>query len=106
MTQTADTLPYQSDAYAELDALADVDGAYVNDATVTVSLETMSGSAVTGAQNLAASYVASSNGKYRALIPRTADVRLGQKYRCVATAVRGGLQMQFVQLVQVERYEA
>lgn len=107
MADDPDVLPYQSDAYVELDALTDAaTDAFVNDATVTVTLYSKSGTPVTGASGLTASYVASSDGKYRALIPRTAAVVLGGKYRCDATAAVGGLQMIFSQDVIVERYEA
>lgn len=100
-------LPYLGDAYAELSGLQDAaTGAYVNDATVTVTLLKKNGATVTGAIDLPASYVASSQGKYRAVIPRTASVTLGTTYDCRAKAVKSGLEMSFWQEVVVQKLSA
>lgn len=107
MAGDLEVVPYGSDYYVELDVLLDsASGAYVNDAAVTVTLYTKAGVAVAGASALNAVYVASSNGKYRALVPRTASVVLGHRYRFDAVATKGGLQMVFSQEVVVQRTDA
>lgn len=105
----ADILPYQGDAYAELTNLKDPTAAanvYVNDATVTVTLFKKNGQPVTNAIDLPATYVASSNGRYRAIIPRIASVVLNGTYDCRAKAVKGGLEMSFWQEVVVQKLSA
>jgi hypothetical protein len=105
MADDVDLLPYLSDAYAELDVLTDAAaGTAVNDATVTVSLISRSGTVISGATDLPAPYVTGSNGKYRATIPHTAQVKLGATYLCEARAVKGGFETRFVQFVKVARY--
>jgi len=102
-----DVAPYLSDFYVELSNLTDVaSGAFVNDATVTVNLWTKSFAAIANAQNLSAAYVASSNGKYRATVPKTAGVAPNTTYKCEAKAVKGALEMHFWEDVIVQRLPA
>jgi len=100
-------LPYQSDCYVEVNGVTDVlTDTVVNDATVTVTLWTKTGDPVTGAENLTASYVAASDGNYRATIPHTADVELNQALKADVSVSKGGYVMHFWQDVFVERYPA
>ncbi len=75
-------------AIIQLDGLADSDGSYVNDATVTLqSLTDSSGDAVPGLTTpLSMGYVASSNGKYQALIPHAVELIAGQVYVAMVRA--------------------
>lgn len=102
-----DLLPYQSDVYAVVSALTDnATGAFVNDATVTITLFTKRGTAIAGATDLPATYIASSQGQYRATIPRTAAVTLGTTYDCRARAVKSGFETMFWQEVVVQKLSA
>lgn len=102
-----DCLPYQGDAYATVTALKDTaTGVFVNDATVTVTLLKKNGTPVTGAIDLPAAYVASSQGMYRATIPRTAAVTLGTTYDCRAKAVKSGYETPLWQEVVVQKLSA
>ena len=65
------------------------DGAYVNDATVTMTLYDSLGVAVTGAINVSLPYVASSDGKYQGTIESTADIDDDSSYSLVITATSG-----------------
>lgn len=102
-----DVLPYQSDCYVEVDALKDVlTDAYVNDATVTVTLWTRAMEAVTGVIDLSAPYVTSSNGLYRATIPHSVDVDVGKRYLLEVLVVSASFEFHFWQDVFVQRYPA
>ena len=65
------------------------DGAYVNDATVTMTLKTAAGVAVSGAENVSLPYVAASNGKYQGAIESTVALITDASYRLEVTAVSG-----------------
>jgi len=74
----------------EVDGLADQDGTYQNDATVTLQslVDKRTGVAVSGVTvPLTLSYVASSNGKYRGTIPHDADVTAGRVYIATILAI-------------------
>src|SRR5690606_34779862 len=74
----------------ELDGLADQDGAYQNDAAVTLQslVDKRTGDAVSGVTvPLTLSYVASSNGKYQGTIPHDADVTAGRVYIATILAI-------------------
>lgn len=76
----------------EVDGLADQDGAYQNDAAVTLQslVDKRTGVAVSGVTvPLTLSYVASSNGKYRGTIPHDADVTAGRVYIATILAISG-----------------
>ncbi len=64
-------------------------GAYINDATVTMTLKDQSGSAVTGATGLSMAYVTGSNGTYRATIPYTISCTSHRSYTVEVTADAG-----------------
>ena len=62
-------------------------GTYINDATVTATIKTKSGSTVAGP--IAMSYVAASNGLYRGTIADDLAVTLGVSYVAEITADGG-----------------
>lgn len=74
----------------ELDGLADLDGDYQNDATVTLESLTnkVTGAAVSGVTTpLTLSYVAGSDGQYQGTIPHDAAVVAGNVYLAVVLAI-------------------
>lgn len=74
----------------EVDGLADQDGAYQNDATVTLQslVDKRTGVAVSGVTvPLTLSYVASSNGKYQGTIPYDAAITAGRTYLATVQAI-------------------
>lgn len=54
--------------------------AYINNATVTMTLKDLSLNAVSGASNLSLTYVTGSNGKYQGTIPSTVTLTDGATY--------------------------
>lgn len=72
---------YLNDNIIELNELYDnIGAAYINNATVTVTLEDASGTEITGETwPLAMSYVAASNGKYRATLTSVLSVSLNDR---------------------------
>lgn len=66
-----------------------VDGSYINDATVTMTLYNSSGAAVTGAISVSLPYVSSSNGKYQGVIDSTVALVSDASYTLKITAVSG-----------------
>ncbi len=86
---------YQSnDQYIEIDQLADgITGAFVNGATVTVTLKDSAGAIVTGISSLALSYVAASSGKYRGQVEDTFNPTKGGGYILHVNADNGGLKL-------------
>lgn len=74
----------------ELDGLADQDGVYQNDATVTLEtlVDKRTGAEVQGISlPLTLSYVSGSNGKYQGMIPHDADVTAGRVYIATILAI-------------------
>ncbi len=65
------------------------DDAYVNDASVTMTLKDSTGAAVTGATSLTMSYVSGSKGKYQGVIPYTVSLTAGSAYTLEITADSG-----------------
>ena len=64
-----------SDNLIEWDEMLNVaTDTYINNATVTFTLKTTAGVAVTGAENVSMAYVAASNGKYQGIIESTVDL--------------------------------
>ena len=61
-------------------------GAYVNDATVTFTLKTAAGVAVSGATAIAMAYVAASNGKYQGTLESTVSLTADASYTLEITA--------------------
>lgn len=64
-------------------------GAYVNDATVTMTLKDSTGSGVSGASSLTLGYVADSNGLYQGTIPYTVSLTAGAVYTLEITGTSG-----------------
>lgn len=65
------------------------DGAYINDAVVSMVLYDANGSAVVGANGLALTYVTDSNGIYQGTLPSTLTLTAGAVYSLEITATRG-----------------
>ena len=73
-----------------LDALKDyIADTYINDASVTATLKDTAGNAVTGATDLVMSYVAGSDGQYRATIPYDITCTCRRMYTVEITADGG-----------------
>lgn len=66
-----------------------VDGSYVNDATVTMTLYDSTGATVTGAIAVSLPYVSASNGKYQGTIDSTVALVSDASYTLKITAVSG-----------------
>jgi hypothetical protein len=66
-------------------------GAYINDATVTFSVKTLSGAIVDGLEDEAMSYISASDGVYRGTIPSDAPFFVGQSYVVEITATKSGV---------------
>lgn len=77
-----ETIYYLSDHIIEVDGLINKQtNAYINNAVVIVTLKTLDGVNVTGETwPLSMSYVASSNGKYRATLKYTLSLSKGLNY--------------------------
>jgi hypothetical protein len=81
-----------SDTLVTLDVLTDPsDGDYDNSATITMSLYDSTNTLVTGANNIAFSYIASSDGQYQGTITSTIGALLteGAKYYLKPSVVNG-----------------
>lgn len=65
------------------------DGAYVNDATVTMTLKDSAGAAVSGASGLSLTYVTDSNGRYQGTLPYTLSLTAGEDYTLEITGTTG-----------------
>jgi hypothetical protein len=88
-----DVLYIDNTGIVEVQNLRDVDGAFINDATVTLEDITavVGGASVTGiTYPLAMAYVTGSDGKYRALVPDDAGLTAGESYVAGVKAVKSG----------------
>jgi len=88
-----------NDMVLEVSALRnEVSGGFLNNATVTVSLKTSAGVAVSGSSwPLALSYVAASDGAYRATLADTLELTPGSRYLAEIIADGGaGLRAKWV----------
>ena len=78
----SDIIYIDNDSLVFLDGLVDKDGAFINNGTVTVTLQKLDGSAVGGVSwPLALPYVAGSNGKYEETIDKAVAVALNTEYK-------------------------
>lgn len=87
---THSVCPEDSTLVAEVEGIADQDGEYQDDATVTIEALTQRGSSadVTGLTlPLTLTYVPASDGVYRGLIVADADLQAGRWYRATIQAV-------------------
>lgn len=66
-------------------------GAYVNDASVTMTLKDSAGAAVTGATSLTLSYVTDSNGLYAGTVPFSVSLTAGAVYTLEITGTSGSV---------------
>jgi hypothetical protein len=82
-----------NDNLIEADGLKDAAAAavYLNVATLTATLQDANGAPVSGASNIALSYVANSNGKYQGNLEDTVVITDGTDYTLVLDAASGGL---------------
>lgn len=86
-----------NDNQLKLDGLRDADDTYINDATVTCTgVEDQDGNAISGDTfPKTLSYVADSDGNYRATLQQTLAIEAGVTYIAVITVDGGGLQATF-----------
>ena len=82
---TIHTAWISNDMVVQLDRLADVDGTWIDTATVTFTLKDSDGSAVTGADTITMSHVASSTGRYRGTLADTVSL-VEDRYTVEVTA--------------------
>jgi hypothetical protein len=67
-----------------------IEGTFINDATVAVTVKDKTGTNVTGETwPLSMAYVTTSNGNYRAILKDTLPLANGQKYKAHVTADGG-----------------
>ena len=64
-------------------------GAYVNDASATMTLKNSAGDAVAGASSLSLTYVSDSNGRYQGTLPSSLTLTAGAVYTLEITATSG-----------------
>lgn len=85
------TIYEDNDAYIEVKGLLNrTTGAFVENATMAVTLKTLAGAEVAGQTwPLTMSFVTGTNGVYRATMPSTLDVTQGTSYTAVITADGG-----------------
>ena len=84
------TLFPDNDNLLEVDGLKNAaTGAYLNSATVTVTLVDEDGNNVTGVVDLAMDYVADSSGKYRATLKDTLSLTAEERYAAQISANAG-----------------
>jgi hypothetical protein len=79
-----------NDHVIQLDELQDHEGAFVNDATVTLDdiFDERTGDTVLGVSfPVAMDYVSGSNGRYEGLVPYTADVTKFRRYVATVTVL-------------------
>jgi hypothetical protein len=90
---TLNILYLGNDMILELDALKNaVTDAFINNATVSVTLTDSAGEDVTGETwPLTMSYVAASDGKYRAVLQDTLPLIKNKRYKATVNAVGSGL---------------
>ena len=81
-------LQLNNDNPVEIDGVMNVDGEYVSNATITLTLYTTAETpaAVSGATGLTMSYISVSNGRYRAIIPSTVSLTADTEYTIVILA--------------------
>ncbi len=81
-------------------------GAYLNAATVTVTLKDEAGNAVTGAENVTMDYVSGSNGEYLGKLPHTIALVDNDQYIAEVTADAGAVGTGFweVPVTVLKRY--
>lgn len=80
-----------NDTVIELSALADgISGAYVNDATVSVTIKDAAGSTVTGGGPTTLSYVTDSDGVYRGVVDKALAISERVTYFAEITAASSG----------------
>lgn len=84
------TLFIDNDMRLTLDELRDPDGAYINTATVTVTLLDFSGEEVDGETwPVSLDYVADSDGKYQGILDDAIELENGEIYTLAVDAVDG-----------------
>lgn len=105
-------VPFGATGAVSVDLLHDsaaADGIYLGSSDVTSAVvavsDAPSGVVLAGCSALAMTYVASSSGKWRARIPATAPVAIGQHVHVVATlTLADGRVARFADVVPVEEY--
>lgn len=70
-------------------------GAYINDATVTMTLKDSAGASVSGATGLSLTYVTDSNGLYQGTLPYTLSLTAGESYTLEITGTKAGVARAF-----------
>lgn len=70
-------------------------GAYINDATVTMTLKDSVGASVSGATGLSLTYVTDSNGTYQGTLPYTLTLTAGESYTLEITGTKSGVARAF-----------
>jgi len=81
-----------SDNLVQVDELTNEQtDAYVNDATITMTLRNSSLTAISGAEDLSVGYVAASDGRYQGLLPDTLTLTAGSQYYLDVSITSGSL---------------
>lgn len=87
---SAKTIYIDNDMRLTLDELRDPDGAYINTATVTVTLLDSAGEEVAGETwPISLSYVAESDGKYQGILDDAIELQNGENYTLAVDVVDG-----------------
>lgn len=83
------TLYRMNDNIVTWDFMEDSLGNFINNATVTMTLNDADGDAVTGVENLPMAYVTGSNGRYQGAISSNIGLTVGAAYTLEITAYSG-----------------
>lgn len=78
-------------------------GVYIEDAVITGKLYDINGAEISGADDLTFSFVAGSQGDYRATVPATASLTVGQRSTGIFLCANYGIRFDSVRFDVVER---
>jgi len=67
------------------------DGSYANAATMTFTLKTVAGVAVSGASAVSMPYVGNSNGRYQGILESSVSLAVGYRYYLEVTVAQSGV---------------
>ena len=93
MAKAPDGFYIGTDTQISIKGLKDVNGQYVNNATVVGVLQDRTGKVVVGCENLSFSYVIDRNGEYVGVIPATSALKESTEYDLVITCTNSNRRM-------------
>lgn len=83
---------WRNDNYVLLEGLRDAaTGEFVNDAMLTLSIKDENRATISGASAISFTYIAASDGRYKALVPATVQLTIGTVVKGTITCSNYGL---------------